>query len=344
MNEPDERRVVAALHELTGGITVTEHDVLVMGARLDERLEPPDPRRRVALVAAVAAALVLGGYLALERDWLDRDAAPPADRTTQTPGDTLRAELDADPYLTSHDQFLAGAPPSAEDLAGVWMLRHPYRHVMFVGPDGDWRSESPTSDLAFGTSDLAGDSLTRRVHADSVCVRWNDLLKRVQPWRVAVSGDGSIRMQLPEPRSCTPADEREVWDRLDVGAPVPAYLLAAARTASWRPVTSTFAWQGLYLAPESGHVLEVDREGRYRYYDAPAPLARASDRGELEASVGEVSASCVGGEFTGAVEAAEVPGEHGYVFPFEAVRFTTERNSCASDLAAQEVWVNLSSR
>ena len=59
MNERDELRVIEALQALSGGLTVTEQDIINAGGELRDRLEPPSPRRRLPLLVAAAVACAI---------------------------------------------------------------------------------------------------------------------------------------------------------------------------------------------------------------------------------------------------------------------------------------------
>jgi hypothetical protein len=228
-------------------------------------------------------------------------------------------------------------------LAGVWLLRPPYRILMFVDGNGDWGMDSPTGSAAFGTTALARGTLTRRIDDRSDCARSNHLVGYSTSWRTALAQDGSLRLQLRKPPGvCTPADDREVWDRVAPGSPIASYLLTTARSARWHAAPSGFVWGGTYVAPETGHVLDVSKDGRYRYYDSlTARTLVAADRGRLESLPGEVRGSCAAGSFSGSLEVVRVPGVSGYISAYDAIRITTAEDGCTS-IAAQDIWVDLS--
>jgi hypothetical protein len=335
MNERDELRVIEALQALTGGLTVTEQDIVDAGGELRDRLDPPSPHRRLALVVAAAVALVgVIGYIAFQAVDRDGHAAPPAHQPP-SPGDDLRSALQADAYSLPYDEFTTGARPSYQDLAGFWLLRAPYGFTMFVDSDGGWRTGTPTRAWVHGDSTLAGATWTQRLQARGDCVRPS------HPWRAALATDGSLHLALNLANSdCTPADNREVWDRVDPGSPVADYLLATAHEAEWQAAPEPFKGRGLYVSPTTGHLLDVNRAGRYRYYDdVTGARLTSADHGELESASGTVSGSCVGGGFSGSVETARIPGVPGYIQPYPAVRINTSDHGCRS--ITQGVWVKV---
>jgi len=78
MNSAEEVRVIEALEACTGGLTVTEHDLLSATDRFRKNVEPRSPRRRLALVVTAAVAALAAGvtaFVVADRN----DAAPPVD-------------------------------------------------------------------------------------------------------------------------------------------------------------------------------------------------------------------------------------------------------------------------
>ena len=341
MNERDEQRVIEALRELTGGLTVTEQDINTAAARLKIRLEPPSPRRRLVLLAAAVAAVLAVGLVISQT--IDRDDAAPPAGTPPSPADSLRATLQADAYTLPSADFTAGATPTAQDLTGFWLLRAPYNSPMFVDGNGGWSMGTLTVPFGHGTSRLAADTWTRRLDDRGNCAPDAGLVGFSQPWRTALAPDGSLRAELTiDNTTCTAAEGREVWDRAGPGSPVADYLFATAQDADWQPASGPFSWEGLYLAPETGHLLDVTKDGSYRYYDTLTdPRLVAADRGELESARGRMTGSCAAGAFSGSLETAQLPGVDGYVIPHDAIRIATTTDSCASGIAEQGVWVNV---
>jgi hypothetical protein len=348
VNERDELRVIEALQTLTGGLTVTEEDIITATGRLRDRLEPPSPRRRLPILVAAAAALLgMIGYVAFQAIDRDGNAAPPVDKPAHGPADDLKAALQADAYGLLNGRFVAGARPTSQDLAGFWLLRAPYSFVISVDRNGSWLAGVPATPDGWGTSTLTGRTWILRMDAQSPwggCVADNALRHNPngpsQSRRVALARDGSLHAQLSD-AVCTPAEDREVWDRVGPGSPVADYLLAAAQQAEWQAAPERFRWNGLYVSPETGHLLVVDKTGSYRYYDALPSASSSADRGTLESTgEGTMAGSCAGGHFSGNLETARIPAVDGYLLPFDAIRITTTMDGCAS-IAAQDIWVDL---
>ena len=337
MNQRDEQRVIEALQAFTGGLTVTENDMLIAGRNLKDHLEPPRPRRRLAMVAVAAAALVAGFVMfeVINADD-DSDAIKPAQ--TQTPAEVLTAALEPHAYGVPVDESGAGTPPTAEQLAGFWLLR-PYGDItlpMFVAGNGSYRLGS---DGITGASTLSGNTWVRQLGPHSGC-------PRTQSFTTAIAPDGSLRAQVAQAdNTCTVTDGLEVWDPVAPGSPVADYLRAMAGEADWRATSVPSGQHGVYVAPSTGHVLVVTENGRYRYYDSlTADELVAADRGELESDAGTVSGSCTGGSFSGRLETAPIPGVDALLGGSTAIRITADTDSCASNVATEDVWVRVAER
>ena len=140
--------------------------------------------------------------------------------------------------------------------------------------------------------------------------------------------------------NCTVTDGLEVWDPVTPGSPVADYLLATSGEANWQPISEPSAQHGLYVAPSTGHVLEVTDNGRYRYYDSlTADELVAADQGEFESDPGTVTGSCTGGSFSGRLETAPIPGVDALLDGSTAIRITADTDSCPSNVATEDLWV-----
>lgn len=338
MIQRDEQRVIDALRAYTGGITVTDQDIATAESRLRGSLEPPSPRRRLIILAAAVAAVLVVGFLVSRAIDSDPDSAPPIDRHS-SPAATLKAALQADAYDLSSADFSAGAQPTASDMAGFWLLREPFIGPLLVDGGGHWWMGLPT-DRFGGTSTLTGDTWTRRFAAN-MCDQPDGFSL---PWQAAIASDSSLHLTFTGSENvCTPADDREVWDRVTPGSPVADYLLAVTQEADWQAAPVSFLWQGLYVAPATGHLLEARSDGSYRYYDTLTDASLvAADRGEIGVDSAGTSGSCAGGSFTGTVEVAQIPGVDEYVGSYDAVRFTSTMDNCGTGFAKEDVWVTIS--
>ena len=342
MTDSDERRVIEALRAFTGGLTVTDQDITTAESRLKESFEPPHSPRRglVILAAAVAAVLVVGFFVSQAID-RHEDSAPPA-ANPSSPAEALEAALQADAYDLDSEAFGAGALPTAGDMAGFWLLREPFSAPLLLDGNGDWRIGFSAGAAWHGTSALDGDTWTRR-HDDSTgCAEENGVSHFSHSWRTALAQDGSLRLQLTRGINvCTPAEDREVWDRVAPGSPVSDYLVAATKEADWHAAPRTLRWLGLYVAPGTGHVLEVADDGTYRYYDSLSDVSRATDHGELGVDGRQTEGSCAGGRFSGTAETTQLPGVPDYVGSYDAFRLDITMNTCESSIGNETVWVHV---
>lgn len=353
MNELDERRVIEALRALPAAITVTDQDLGQAHTRLHEQL-PADPSRRPAVVTAIVAAAALvaviyGVTQVTQRD----DAAPvgPADRSQQTTSSaaaTLAATLDEDAYEGSRREFLAGRTPVPADVPGLWLLRRPYGGTMVFDADGVWSFESLSMPYLQGDYRLEGDLLTRVVPAEFECVREQEL---VLPWTASLAEDGSLRLQFDGADNvCTPANDREVWDRVVPGpSPIADYLRESVRDLAWERPRTVALEHGVYVAPATGHLMDLSESGSYSYYDDPEKLVagdrRPADTGRLttieNGVTTTVQGTCRGGGFAASALEGTIAEVAGIIPELEAVQLTSTEGDCASGIAADAVWVQL---
>jgi hypothetical protein len=335
MNEIEEQRVIEALRAITGGLTVTERDIIDAGARMQHNLKAPPPRRNRALLAVAAAAVLVVGIASFQA-LTGREESAPSPAGTPSAADTLKAALQADPYELPGSEFLAGARPTPADLSGRWLLRPPFDLALLViEPDGDW-AHLPFPTVS-GTSTLDGRRWTRHLDGNGPCTQ--DSTVTALPWRAALAGDGSLRLQFTGTlNACTPADDREVWDRATPGSPVLAYLRETSDAVPWAS-PAAWSWPGTYISPATGHVLEVAEDGLYAYYEE-ASLSPA-DQGRLDTALSPVtiSGTCGNSQYTGSIEVGMTAAVEGYVASLETVRFTDSTGECP--LVAERTWVKV---
>jgi hypothetical protein len=164
MNEIEERRVIEALRAIPGGLTVTEHDIIDASTRMRHNLKSPAPRRNRALLAVAAAVVLIAGIASFQAITGDEKSAPSPADTPPSPADTLVSALQADPYsyTLSFTEFTAGARPTAQDLAGIWLLREPFAQSLAVNGDLEWSHGSVLKEF-MAISTLDGRTWTRNL-------------------------------------------------------------------------------------------------------------------------------------------------------------------------------------
>jgi hypothetical protein len=291
----------------------------------------------VAVAAAVALVAGIVIFEAINSDD-DTDAIQPAQ--TQTPAETLTATLEADAYSIPVGEADGGAPPTAEQLAGLWLLR-PFGDAGLTLPmlvDGNGSYRLGANGMS-GASTLSGSTWLRQIGSHSGC-------PQTQSFTTAIATDSSLRAQVaPDDNTCTVTDGLEVWDPVAPGTPVADYLRATTGDANWQPTSASSRLQGHYVAPDTGHLLVVTDNGRYRYYDSlTADELVVADRGELASDPGTVSGSCTGGSFSGRLETAPIPGVDDLLAESTAIRITADTDSCASKVATEGTWVRVVER
>lgn len=366
MNEVDERRVIDALQAISGGLTVTDQDLREAQARLHEQI-PPDPtRRHTAVTAIVAAAAVVAGVIGVMEVTARNDTTPPspAGRTLEKPAAaavTLANALDGDAYEGPREDFLAGRPPTQDDVEGLWLLRRPFSAPMVFDAKGNWSLGAPSDPWVGGPYSIRGSSLSRDVLVDYKCSEGPRPFRL--SWAAAMADEGSLRLQFTgQLNRCTPADDREVWDRLLPGpSPLADYFREVSTTIGWEPaevteISKSFdgfevgLGEDLYYDPRSGHLLEVLTQGRYRYYDDPERFVvegttLPADEGRLTTSQGaetvNLEGTCRGGRFTATLMSGTTPEVDGIAVELHALQVTPTSDGCTSGIAAERVWLRL---
>lgn len=356
MNEIEEQRVIEALRAISGGFTVTDHDIIEAGARMQDNLHGRKPRMNRAAIAVAAAVLLVVGIATFDAlRGSEKAASPEPANQPPTPAEILDAALQDDPYDLPDKEFLAGTTPTRQDLAGLWLLSLDHEGLevddfrpapMYVDANGRWRIGAPTEPMGFGTSTLNGANWERALDARSRCAQNNALVGATQPTTVALASDGSLHLKLAHGEiECTLLEKREVWNRLAPGTPLTNYLYGVAWRLEWDAwdPNAAEALQGTWFDPETGHMLIVDPSGHYEYFtDLTVPTLLAKDKGTIDvASTGEFSATCQGGMFAGRLEASQTPGAGGHVPRLDAMRFLSRAGVCGSTVADENAWLKL---
>jgi hypothetical protein len=320
-------------------------DGLVIGGQARRR------RRRTTLIGTGAAAAVFVGGGVYGVAQIDRDAGSqppitkqPTQSSESSPAaEDLQAALAADAYGSAASDFNDGPTPSSQGLAGLWLLRAPYGPApLVVDGDGDWGyGLFPGPDAVGGSSTLDGRTWTRNFA--SPCSGISKL-----PWRASIAGDGSLHLDFRgQTNVCTPADDREVWDRLVPGpSPVMDFLRETSDQIDWR-APAKWQWAGTYVDPATGHVLDIGEDGSYRYLSAVtgdqlAPTRRGVLDPEDATQPGAMSGSCGDGSFTASYEVGQTPAVAGYLLPHDAVKITPVGEACSHDIGAARIWVKVS--
>ena len=338
MNEIEEQRVIEALRAITGGLTVTEHDIIDAGTRLQHNLKATPPRRNRALLAVAAAVVLIVGIVAFQVVAGNDDGSQkPAPATPSSPAEKLADALAANAYAPFVDDFTAGAPPTARDLSGVWMLRTPYQGSLVVNGGLDWSHESLRQE-SVASSTLNDGTWTRNLDG-GFCS--GEAISGL-PWTASIADDGSLHLLLNRASAtCTPADNYEVWDRLAPGpSPVLDYVRETSGEIDW--VAGTDELEGLFINTETGHVLEVALNGRYWYHDSVTGQEFIpSDEGTLdsEAGAGTVAGTCDGGNFSTTFEVGATQAVPDLLPSSTVLRIGASGAACSPGIGTGGVWL-----
>jgi hypothetical protein len=332
----------AVLSEEAQMQTPTRPDIesLIIGGQARRR------RRRTTLIGtgAAAAVLVAGGVYGVTQLHLGDSGSQrgitnqPTQSSEPAAAEALQAALAADPYGSS--TFNKGPTPTFQDLAGLWSLRAPYAAPLVVDGDGDW-GYGLFHERDASTSVLNGRTWTRKLNP-VVC----DSVSKL-PWTASIAGDGSLHLEFRGPTNvCTPADDREVWDRLAPGpSPVMDFFRETFDQIDWHAPTR-WDWPGLYVDPATGHVLDIADDGSYRYLETLAgDTFTPTSRGVLDVHgatpSGAISGSCDEGSFTANYEVGQTPEVAGYLTAQGAVKITLAGSACRPEIGASRIWIKV---
>lgn len=357
MNTPEEGRVIAALQALTGGLDMSDNELLDARDRLRRRTSTPQgpaSRRPVLVLLAAAAAIVLVlGVLVVQLVRDDDDAAP-GPTGTSSPAEVLTDALVDNPYDLTEGQFLTGEPVTRQNLAGLWFLSLDQAGLpgdsvflpmpMIISRNGWWRSGVATHPLAFGPSRIGGGEWTRILDGRAQCARGAGVDGYEQIADAVIAADGALRINLVSRTQCTLLDEREVWHRLAPGSPVLEYFRDTADEIAWGAwdATGETPSSGMYVDAATGHVLAVHPDGRYWYYtDLAERRLLAADRGTLKISAdGSVAGTCRTGTFRGTAQTGNTAPVTGPLVAQKTLRITETVGDCGT-VGDDKVWVRL---
>lgn len=253
MNSYDEQRVIDALQALTGGITVTDNDLLDARDRLEKHLTPRPRNRRVVLAGVAAAVLLVAAATVASLTGGRHDSAPPPVTNPPVP----------DVWLEG------GSPPTAASMAGVWQTRDgTFTQVLVIRADGtfayDWEGTDTAGNPGWhetldeppmsGSFDLDGYQFSTKVYRNQ--------LDWTPEWAEALMPDGTlhtVNTRIGTGRS------PGTWERVEpvrsraFGSPAP--------TSGWTAPDARTDLVGVWLPAGAGQeLLALNPSGVYAYY------------------------------------------------------------------------------
>jgi hypothetical protein len=253
MSGYDEQRVIDALQAITGGITVTDNDVLDARDRLEKNLTPAPKRRRMVLAAVAAAVLLVAWVTVASLTGNKQDSAPPP--VAPPPAPDLWLE--------------GGTPPTAESMAGIWQQRSgTFTQVLVVQADGTFAYDWEGTDLGgspgwhetldeppmSGSFELDGYQFSTKVYRNQ--------LDWTPAWAQALMPDDTLHTVNTSP-GADPAPS--TWERVE---PVRSRAFdSAAPAQGWTAPVKDTDLVGVWLPAASGQELVViNPDGGYAYY------------------------------------------------------------------------------
>ena len=299
---------------VTGGIVVTDSELLDARKALDERIHGRrGPGRLGTAIAAAAVVVVLGaaGVVAF----------------LTTGDDKPSSQLGNSPEEDDPDAaYLVGDAPTPERLAGVWRLDNGKVSVRITREGAVSFDEKGTlfsRPVTSGSYVVNGDliTITTAQDAQPSCVGTKYAL------RAALPAAGQLRFVVKTALgACSPLPlTKGAWERVLPIGPALAGLVFSKDT-EWMPVTDAAVLRGVWMAEGGGHVLELDADGNYYIADnTGVPIDRGTwtfRNADLTLTSSVTSSACHAGDtLVLAGVQYEDPGTRGF-------RGTVRQNSC----------------
>lgn len=327
----EERRVIEALQSHTGGLTVTEHDILDAQLAYRETLERPAPSPvRPPLLIAVAAVLALViGFAAFRAVVGDESSTPPVTNGSEP------EEL---------AEYLAGSDPTHELLAGVWSFDS---FLVRFSADGEIRVDNRglllTDPGVVGTYTIAGDLIT--VNGTGGIAGCSG-----EQWamRASLPAPGTLHTvaTLSGVEACTSLPDERVTLRqvLPPSSEVLAELEAAEENLSAiAPVRDAAQLFGDWVARDGRYLLELSAGGGYYVAEAGDVVDRgqwtvSDDGAQLRLTSTDASPRCREGDRLVLGNLSHLAAPDVSVF-----RGAPQRNTCLAPWTP-ELWVLLPSQ
>ena len=265
-----EERLLQDIEAVTGGLVSTEQDLREARGDLERRIDVrrQADRRRVAVGAVAASTAMVVGLAAWQVQGDDKEHSPvgPVTGVTET--------------SESEEEFLAGDPPTTDQLLGVWQAHTPARRGIL------WKfTADGVVALGFAGSVAEDPAVhgTFEISEDAVVVEIDDdvTLCQDKSWtlRAAVNEDGGLNVvprDVDVADMCgTSAPPRWVLDRV---LPVPGggELPEVPAGDDFGPPPNRKAVVGAWSDPAGGYIVELRWDGTYTMLTGAAEKA---DRG-----------------------------------------------------------------
>ena len=322
-----EEQLVRDIAAVTGGVVVTDSDLRIARARIDERVERRhrQERRLVAVVAAAAAVVLLvAGLLVVQSLGSDTRTAPPADR----------GPTQADPFV----DFLHGEDPTPELVQGVWRLDNGGVLMRFAPPDvvsfdrGGRLFGNPSVQ---GTYSITDDRITITVEGGPAGCGGQQI-----GIRASVPKPGTMHFihTRPGTGSCSTAQD-ESWVMEQV-LPTSAGIrnTVFSTETGWKPLVDGVDLAGSWFAEGGDYVLELEPSGAYH---VAAGAGEQVDQGDWSRDASRLT-------FTSRPDSVECSASDQlelvnveYVDPQTiAIRSTVRTNDCAVPWA-DSLWIRI---
>lgn len=170
-----------------------------------------------------------------------------------------------------------GAPPTTENLIGIWHNQSAEEASLLVqfGPDGtyaiDHHGELDTRPYSFGTYEVEG----RTVSFAGSAGEWE--------WEAAIPEDGwLLTLSIRDNTGDLAPGTEWTWVRVSPGSPAGAQITAPAASGEGVPPSEEWQLSGIWLLEGTGQLLRFSTDGTYALDDRGRLRGDPNDQGTFE--------------------------------------------------------------
>jgi hypothetical protein len=235
----------------TGGVVVTESDLLNAREELGDRIDSRKRRDRFRVLAVAAAAAVVIPLVAVGviRTQGADDPVSPANSGPIAP--------------SMDDSFLKGSPPTPNRLEGIWRIDNGFGLVRF---ESGTRISAAESGLLFddpefdGRYEIDGDTITVNLDGGSL-----DCAGKTFAMRSSLPGPGLLRSLYTQsaPDGCSPSVVSQSLEQvLPTSASLTGLEFSSLADSKWATPSQRDLF-GDWMAEGGGYLLELAESGAY---------------------------------------------------------------------------------
>jgi hypothetical protein len=287
-----------------------------------------ETRRKSASMALVAGLVIAGAVLGIQAL---REGDEPSRKPATVPA--------ARPYLQ-------GLEPTAERLAGIWVIHDDNPLLVRFSPDGTYAFDNigllDTDPAASGTFEVSGRTITFVEGQSRICPEGDRY-----GWRASVTTDGRLHvlhLSTQEviddiPDDCDLAGE-STWTRVSPSSQA-GMRIPAIPQGDEAPPSSISALRGIWLLEGGGHLIRFNTDGTYALDDGGALGKDPDDVGAFEVDAQGGVTLTSGGDSRTCAEGDRSVWEN-IRLAGGRLRAVVADNACPTGIETDLTWIRLS--